>query len=132
MYALDTDTCIQALRAVGPARSRIQAQPPDEVTVTSITVAELRFGALNSSNPAAEMMRVEALLAGFRETIPFDAPAAQQHAQIRDALRAQPVGERDLVIAATALAHGATLVTRNQREFGRVPGLATEDWTRAE
>lgn len=43
--------------------------------------------------------------------LPFDSPAAERHAQIRHTLLAQPIGERDLVIASTALAHGATLVT---------------------
>jgi tRNA(fMet)-specific endonuclease VapC len=44
-------------------------------------------------------------------------------------LLAQSIGERDLVIASTALAHGAALVTHNTCEFRRVPGLAVEDWS---
>jgi tRNA(fMet)-specific endonuclease VapC len=44
------------------------------------------------------------------------------------ALRAQPIGERDLVIAATALAADLIVVTGNLQHFGRVPGLEVEDW----
>ena len=59
---------------------------------------------------------------------PFGARAAAEHARIRHALRAAPIGSNDLVIAATAAAIGATLVTANTREFGRGPGLAVESW----
>ncbi|MDQ3605318.1 MAG: type II toxin-antitoxin system VapC family toxin [Gemmatimonadota bacterium] len=128
MYALDTDTCIQIIRNVGPARSRAQTYSPDELTVTSMTLAELRYGALKSINAAVEMVKVEALLDRFSQPLPFDIDAARRHAELRHALRAQPIGERDLVIASTALAQGATLVTHNVREFGRVPGLTLEDW----
>ena len=61
--------------------------------------------------------------------LPFDEAAADRHADIRWALRHQPIGERDLAIAAIALAHGATMVTNNRCEFDRVPGLVVEDWT---
>ena len=62
------------------------------------------------------------------EIVAFDRPAAESHGRLRFAMRSQPIGERDLLIAATALAHDLTVVTHNAREFRRVPGLAVEEW----
>jgi tRNA(fMet)-specific endonuclease VapC len=57
---------------------------------------------------------------------------AEQAAQIRVALKSQgqPIGAYDVLIAATALQHSLIMVTANQREFERVPGLQTENWRR--
>ena len=61
--------------------------------------------------------------------LPFDRAAAELHAELRYGLRHAPIGERDLLIAATAVAHGVILVTGNAAAFNRVRGLQVEDWT---
>ena len=96
-----------------------------------MTEAELRYGALKSSDPARDLARVEAFLSAPMTILSFDRDAAQHHAEIRFALRARPIGERDLVIASTALAHDLPIVTGNAREMGRVPQLVVEDWSRS-
>jgi tRNA(fMet)-specific endonuclease VapC len=60
----------------------------------------------------------------------FDDAVAEVYGRLRAELdlRGTPIGPNDLLIAATALAHGLTLVTRNEKEFGRVPGLRIENW----
>ena len=58
----------------------------------------------------------------------FDREAAEVHGDLRHALRHNPIGERDLLLASIAFARGLTVVTANVREFRRVPGLAVEDW----
>lgn len=62
--------------------------------------------------------------------LPFDAVAGRRAADLRIALerKGEAIGPMDTLIAATALAHGATLVTRNAREFGRGPGLTVINW----
>ena len=67
------------------------------------------------------------LLAPFT-AINFTAPAAVIWGQLLHTTRKQPVGPRDLLIAATALADGMTVVTHNVKEFGRIPTLLLEDW----
>lgn len=65
-----------------------------------------------------------------RNSLPFDDRCAEEAAQIRADLAAQgkPIGPHDILIAATARAHDAVLVTHNTSEFARVTGLRMEDW----
>ena len=126
-YLLDTHAVVDVLRRRHGVAERLAAVSPDDVRASAMTVAELAFGALNSSDPAKNQARTEALLAQITVSA-FGARAAAEHARIRLALRAAPIGPNDLVIAATALATGATLVTANTREFSRVPGLTVENW----
>ncbi len=128
-YILDTDTVIWMLREREPVWSRVRARSPDEVAVTTMTEAELRYGARNSTNPPAGLARIEAFLSAPIERLPFDSEAARWHAELRWALRSRPIGERDLIIASVAMAQQQTLVSCNQAEFRRVPGLALEDWS---
>jgi tRNA(fMet)-specific endonuclease VapC len=108
--------------------SRVRSVPPGDLALTSMTEAELHYGVLNSSDPERNLARVETFLSGPIDSLPFDSEAARVHAQLRYALRGRPIGERDLVIASTTLAHGGVLVTSNTREFSRVPNLVLEDW----
>lgn len=128
-YLLDTDTCIEVLRRKEPVSSRVRERSPDDLAISAMTVAELCFGALNSSDPERSLAAVEAFLSAPLEIVAFDEDAARQHADVRFALRSQPIGERDLVIAATARAGAFALVTHNRRHFERVLDLAVEDWS---
>jgi tRNA(fMet)-specific endonuclease VapC len=126
-YLLDTDTCILILRQRHPVLGRYLQESPDDVAISAMTEAELRFGALHSAQPAANLARVEAFQAPLA-LLYFDGASARCHAELRLALLSKPIGERDLVIAAVGVANGLVMVTHNTREFGRVPGLAVEDW----
>jgi len=126
-YLLDTDTCIFALRHETGIKSHMADLSPEEVAVCAMNEAELRYGALNSGHPEKYARDVEAFLSPIA-VLAFDADAAKEHARLRLALPNQPIGECDLVIASVALVHRLTIVTHNQREFGRVPGLKSVDW----
>jgi tRNA(fMet)-specific endonuclease VapC len=127
-FLLDTDTCIEVIRGREPAASRLRGMSPDDLVISAMTVAELHFGALNSSDPERSLRAVEAFLSAPIEIAPFDEEAARRHATIRLALRARPIGERDLIIAATARSHDWAVVTGNRRHFDRVAGLQVLDW----
>jgi tRNA(fMet)-specific endonuclease VapC len=129
-YLLDSNAWIAFLRRpTSPVVARLQAQQPQDIRVCSVVVAELRYGCLRSSDPTGTLAKVEALLAPY-VSLPFDDRAADQYATIRRYLETLglPIGPYDLQIAAIALVHGCTLVTHNQAEFSRVPGLLLEDW----
>jgi tRNA(fMet)-specific endonuclease VapC len=90
---------------------------------------ELEYGVAKSSAPEHRRAQLAALVA-VTDVLPFGAAEAAVAGRIRaDLERAgTPIGAIDTLIGATALSHGATLVTRNVREFGRIQGLAVESW----
>ena len=130
MYALDTCICIDFLRGKLPLAYRIMRESdPRLFKVPAVVEAELRVGAEKSRDPARSRRIVEVFLLPF-EILPFDSEAARLYGSLRAELERQGnvIGGNDLLIAATALSRGATLVTHNVREFKRIPALPLEDW----
>ena len=130
IYLLDTNTIVRFLNGRAPnVRTKINATPVADLALSAIVMAELRYGAAKSQQPAKVLQAQDALFAaiGF---IPFDRQAAEIYGQLRAALERQgtPIGANDLLIAATALSQSCILVTHNLREFSRIPGLVLEDW----
>jgi tRNA(fMet)-specific endonuclease VapC len=127
---LDTNVCVELLRGRAPGvLKRLRRLAIDEVAISSITLAELQCGVAKSARPA----RHELLLAEFCAPLvipPFDSLAAEVYGRTRAQLEriGKPIGPLDTLIAAHALALDVTLVTNNEREFGRVPGLRVENW----
>jgi len=131
-WMLDTDIMIHLVnRKPGYERiaRRMSGRSPGELRLSAITVSELKFGAANGEFRKENEAALEDLLDLFElEDLPCG--AAQDFAQIKVALRAKgkPVGPYDLLIASHARHIGATVVTNNEREFRRIPGLAVENW----
>lgn len=98
----------------------------EERAISVITVSELLHGVHRARGARRTHRRafVEHLLSGF-DPIPVTEPVARVHAEIwaQLAARGQTIGAHDLWIAGTALAHGFGVATRNDEDFGRVPGL---------
>ncbi len=130
---LDTNACIALLNGSSESLvARVARSSPVDLAISAVTEAELVFGAHRSAQPAKNLR----LLARFLEplpSLPFGSRAAEHYGRIRAdlAARGTPIGANDLLIAATALAHDLTVVTRNTREFERVVGLRVEDWEAA-
>ncbi|MDR0285907.1 MAG: type II toxin-antitoxin system VapC family toxin [Propionibacteriaceae bacterium] len=128
-YLLDTNVLIDILRGEAiPLRERFRAAA-GRVAVSAISVMELEFGADRSSDPAANRRKAATLLA-LTEQLPFGLAAAENAGRLRATLMTigQTIGAYDTLIAGHARSAGLTLVTNNVREFGRVPGLAVENW----
>ena len=128
-YLLDTNVISRAIRGGDGTRERVRAMPQQRLRVPVIVVAELEYGSLKAPHPERYRMRWRRFLDGIA-IVPFDEAAAIEHARLRLALRHHPIGERDLLIAATALANRLGVVTNNTAEFKRVPKLKVEDWSR--
>ena len=126
MLALDTNTLV--FKGIGGVAQRFQATPPREVGIPAVVLYELEFGITRSRS--LERRRGLEVLVQLVRILPFDAASARCAAGARAQLEAlgTPIGPLDTLIAGTALAHSATLVTHNTREFSRVPGLSIVDW----
>lgn len=131
MLILDSNTISYYFRGDPLVVPRLQAVRPADLGVPSIVEYELRYGLLRLPQEAATP-RLAALAQFLRsmQVLPFDAECAAHAARIRVTLEAAgtPIGPHDTLIAASALRHQATLVTRNVREFSRVPGLQWISW----
>ena len=92
--------------------------------MSAIAVAELRYGADKSARPKANHELLDAFLADV-PAVDFSLRAASEYGRLRAALEraGTPIGPNDMLIAAQALALGAVVVTDNDSEFRRVPGL---------
>lgn len=126
---LDTNICSYILRR-HPASmvERFAALDRQQLWLSAIVAAELRFGAAKLASPKFSAA-VESWLAGF-DVLPWPVEAAHHYAQLRAALEraGKPVGGMDMLIAAHALAQDSVVITNNARAFHRVPGLAVEEW----
>jgi tRNA(fMet)-specific endonuclease VapC len=130
-FLLDTDTCIYALKQHPQVIERLLGTPRDEVSVSVITEAELRTGAAKSSSPIKTLHRIEHFLRPLA-ILDFTSADAIAYAALRAKLEraGTPIGPLDLLIASQAFARRVTLVSNNEREFGRISGLALANWTR--
>lgn len=128
-FLLDTNILSDLVRhPQGAIADRIAAVGENAVCTSIIVASELRFGAAKRDS-ARLTTQIETILAAM-EVLPFDAPADHEYARLRLCLEqaGTPIGPNEMLIAAHALAAESILVTANQREFSRVPGLAVENW----
>lgn len=128
-YVLDTNSVLYLLKGVGGVGERLLATPRTEVAVPAIVLYELEVGTRRSASQKRRRSQLRDLVGPMR-VLPFGEPEANVAARIRVKLEkaGEPIGPMDTLIAATALRHGATLVTHNVDEFERVEGLSIEDW----
>jgi len=128
VYLLDTNAVVGLLndRPRNLVR-RSRQQSVRDIGIPAIVMHELFYGAFRSRRAVQNLARID----GLRfDVIEFDKEDARQAGEIRAFLAAQgtPIGPYDVLIAGQAVARSAVLVTRNTREFARVPGLQVENW----
>lgn len=127
-YMLDTNMCIYLMKHQPPEVARRFAECyVGDVVMSAITYAELEYGVTVSS----AQKRDRSSLAALVDDIPvmgFDAAAGAAYGPIRLATRDSKRDHLDKLIAAHAVSLGVTLVTNNERDFARYPGLVTENW----
>lgn len=129
MYVLDTNTLIYFFRGDGRVAERLLATSPTDIALPSVVVYELETGIAKSSDSARRRGQLDQLLRVVA-VLSFGVEEAKAAAALRARLQGEgtPIGPMDTLIAGTAVAHRGVLVTRNVREFSRVPGLLVEDW----
>jgi tRNA(fMet)-specific endonuclease VapC len=127
-FMLDTDAVSFALRGEGRVAAEILRRTPADLCISSITLAELRYGA--DLRRSRKLHRLIDAFVSAVAVMPFDADAASRFGGVASGLEraGTTTSGFDALIAAHALALGATLVTNDVRHFSRVRGLATENW----
>lgn len=130
-YLLDTNMCIYLMKHQPEAVARRFAQCyVGDVVMSAITFAELQYGVAISADPARERDNLASLIEDI-PVIPFDTDAALAYGPIRLATRDSKKDHLDKLIAAHALALGVTVVTNNEKDFAKYPGVAIENWLMA-
>ena len=130
-YLLDTNIVSDLVRnPQGQVAQRIRRVGEQRVCTSIIVASELRYGAAKRQSPRLTT-QLDAVL-GALEVVPFESPADATYGALRARLEGagRPIGGNDLLIAAHALALGYTMVSDNEREFARIPGLPHENWLR--
>lgn len=124
-YLIDTDWLIQVLHGNADAAQTIEDLAPEGLATSLINYGELYHGAYYARDPQPALEALNDVLTGI-EMLPLTPAIMERFAIVRGQLtrnQRQQVGDMDLLIAATALEHGMTLVTFNRRDYDLVPGL---------
>ena len=128
-YMLDTNIVIYTMKNKPDSVRERFKKHHGRMCISSITYMELVYGAERSSNPDRNLTSLEGFVARM-DVLPLDDSAAAHAGQIRAELASlgMPIGPYDQLIAGHARSQGLVLVTNNEKEFARVPGLRTENW----
>jgi tRNA(fMet)-specific endonuclease VapC len=134
MICLDTNAVISAINQREPwVRQRLEQALDDRIIVgiPAIVLYEMWYGIRKSARPAANMAVLANFLTLDVEVWPFEVDDAEEAGEIRAALErtGTPIDPYDIVIAAQARRRNTVVITANERELARVPGLKTEDWS---
>lgn len=131
-FMLDTNICIYIIKQK-PVKvlKRFTEHSPGDILISSVTLAELRYGAEKSLH----VRQNHEALSGFivpLEIAAFDEKAADEYGKVREQLekKGQSIGSMDMLIGAHAFSLGLTLVTNNTKEFRRIKSLKVENWTK--
>lgn len=131
-FYLDTNICIYFLKGqYSQLLDMIMSHSPDDIKVSSMVKAELLYGVEKSQKKEENLEKLRKFLLPF-EIIPFDDKAAVEYSVMRANMERTGIviGPNDLVLSATVLSRCGTLITNNEKEFRRVPGLIVENWLR--
>ena len=129
-YMLDTNICIYAIKKKPESvLKRLRSELDSGICISSVTLAELRFGVEKSLYPERNTVAISQFLVPLN-VLPFDDTAAVEYGRICAFLQRKgtPIGTMDMLIAAHAKTVGIPLVTNNTKEFERVPDLLLENW----
>ena len=132
MFLLDTNIVSEIVRRVPDANvtARLSQEPAAGLHLSSVSVFELRYGAARSAKPASLWARIQRDILSRFQVLPFTEQDALTAADLMAPLikSGQQFSLQDIWLAGVAYGRDLTLVTRNRRDFDRVPGLKLENW----
>jgi tRNA(fMet)-specific endonuclease VapC len=131
-YILDTCTWIEFFHERNGVKEHVDGIDPDQIFASEITLAELTYGAINSSDYERHIKEPQ-WLRQYITVFPIS-DVFEEYGQIRCALKkikkdiVQKIGQFDMLIGATALHYGLTVVTDNVKDFSLMPGVKCVNW----
>lgn len=131
MYILDTNICIFLIKNKSERLlNRMMSCKKEDIYLSSITIAELEYGASKSLYREKNRQAILDFCSNFINILDFTTEDTEAYGLIRAYLekRGTPIGPYDLQIAAQGLTRNFTIVTNNYDEFARIPDLKVEDW----
>jgi predicted nucleic acid-binding protein len=130
VFLLDTDTVIYALKGQERVVSNLRLNLNSVLHLSTITMMELYYGAYKSQNIDANLAKLKTIENSFILLSPGQ-ETVEVFGKLKASLEVQGLrlADMDLIIAAISLTHNLTLVTNNQKHFGRIPGLKLANWT---
>lgn len=128
-YVLDSDTCIYWLKGNERIRQKVTEVGTDQLNLTIITLAELKFGAYNSQRVKENLKNIDNFLRKVK-VLPLNSQAADKFGAIKARLRREGrvIEDLDILIAVITLSYDGVLVTNNTAHFSRIADLKYENW----
>jgi tRNA(fMet)-specific endonuclease VapC len=128
-YLLDTNICIYFMKGMFNLKEKLQKIELDNLFISEITLAELKYGVENSQNKDQNRKTLEAFINGVQIVPIFHSLDVYASEKARLKKLGNPLDDFDLLIGATAVNQQLTMVTNNTKHFERMQGLRLEDWT---
>lgn len=134
MYLLDTNIVSYWMRGDLPLIKKIKSHSPRDLSLSTITLAEILYGIEKSPFKKKERRTKINHICSQLQIYPFDEPAAEKYASIRARLEREGliISERDLQIASIAMANRLCIVTHNAKEFNRIKDPPVKDWAQVQ
>ena len=133
MYLLDTNICIFLIKNKFPHLiERILASDNNKLFLSSVSIAEMEYGASKSQNREKNRQALLGFCTDFENILDFTTEDTEAYGIIRAYLEKEGkvIGPYDMQIAAQAMTRNLTVVTNNYDEFVRIPWIKVEDWTK--
>lgn len=127
-YLLDTDICIYYIKGRYNLNKKFEAVGEENCYISEITLAELKFGVENTSNPSKNKKVLDNFLSGVQILPIFNAIDLYAKEKARLKKLGTLIDDFDLLIGATAVANGLVMVTNNVSHFEKIAGIEVENW----
>lgn len=128
VYLLDTNICIHFFRGEYNLLQKFQEINLQNCAISEITLAELYFGAENSSNPQKNIKLIDSLSAHITILPIFGGIESYAKEKVRLRKQGKMISDFDLLIGSTAVAYELIMVTENTKEFERISNIQIENW----
>ncbi|KAF0235823.1 MAG: putative nucleic acid-binding protein contains PIN [Prolixibacteraceae bacterium] len=129
-FLIDTNICIYFLKGMFELVEKFDEIGIDNLYISEITVAELKFGAAKSDHPIKNKIVIEELISKFNQIPIYKSLDIFAEEKARLQKKGNIVDDFDLLIGATAVVNNMILVTNNEKHFKRLKGIQLENWTK--